>query len=547
MSFKEKLLFHFLVLVFLGSTVSWGLFYYYSKTKPVAAYGGQYIEGIVGQPRNINPLLAASNQTDADISDLIYSSLFKYDGQGKLVPDLAESYDLSSDHTTYTVHLRKNAAWQDNQPVTADDVVSTINLLSDPAYKSPLRSNWQGITTTKMDDHTLQFKIATPYAAFLNNLTFGILPKHLWDSITSDNFSLNPLNLEPIGSGPYKFDSLQKDGSGNILSYSLDANPTYFGGRPYIAKITFDFYTDENSALSDLNSKKIMGISVLSSPNLANIKNQKSVAVYKYNIPRYYAIFFNQTKSLPLADDNVRLALDYATDRQDIVNQVLTGDGQPAYSPFLPGMLGYSTNIGAHAFDLGKANQILDSGSWTRGADGFRAKNGTALAINLVTTDWDQLSQTANILKSQWQKAGVKVNVSTYAISDIQQNYIRPREYDALLFGQVVGADPDPYSFWHSDNKKDPGLNLSLYGDSTSDTLIENGRTEFDQNKRGEDYVQFQQGLEKDVPAVFLYSPEYVYPTSTSLHGLDAKTLISPEDRFWNVSQWYISTKRIWK
>jgi peptide/nickel transport system substrate-binding protein len=547
MSFKEKLLFYFLVLVFLGSIISWGLFYYYSKTKPVAAYGGEYIEGIVGQPRNVNPLLAASNQTDADISSLVYSSLFKYDGQGKLAPDLAEGYDLSPDHTTYTVHLRKSALWQDGQPVTADDVVFTINLLSDPSYGSPLRGNWQGITTTKVDDYTLRFKISTPYAAFLDNLTFGILPKHLWDSVSSDNFSLNSLNLEPIGSGPFKFDSLQKDPSGNILSYSLDANPSYFAGRPYISKITFDFYTDENAALADLNSKKIMGISVLSSQNVANIKNQKSVAVYKFNIPRYYAVFFNQTKSLPLADDNVRLALDYATDRQAIINQILNGDGQPAYSPFLPGMLGYSTDIGAHPFDLNKANQILDSAGWTRGPDGFRAKNGTALVINLVTTDWNQLSQTAAILKSQWEKAGAKVNVSTYSISDIQQNYIRPREYDALLFGQVVGADPDPYSFWHSDNKKDPGLNLALYGNSTSDTLIENGRTEFDPGKRARDYVQFQQGLEKEVPAVFLYSPEYIYPTSTNLHGLDAQTLVSPEDRFWNVNQWYIETKRVRK
>lgn len=547
MSFKEKLFFYFLILVFVGSIISWGLFYYYSKTKPVAAYGGEYIEGIVGQPQDINPLLASSNQTDADISQLVYSGLFKYNGEGQVVPDLAEGYSLSSDHTTYTVHLRKNATWQDGQPVTADDVIFTIGLLSDPSYKSPLRSNWQGITTTKIDNYTLQFKISVPYAPFLDNLTFGILPKHLWDSVSSDNFSLNPLNLEPIGSGPYKFDSMQKDGSGNILSYSLDANPTYFDGRPYISKITFDFYTDENSALADLNSKKIMGISVLSSQNVANIKNKKSVTVYKFNIPRYYAVFFNQTHSLPLSDSSVRLALDYATDRQAIINQILNGDGQPVYSPFLPGMLGYSTNIGAHQFDLNKANQILDAAGWTRGTDGFRAKDGTALQINLVTTDWDQLSQTAEILKDQWAKVGAKVNVSSYPISDIQQNYIRPREYDALLFGQVIGADPDPYSFWDSDNKKDPGLNLSLYGDSTSDNLILNGRTEFNPEKRAQDYIQFQQGLEKAVPAVFLYSPEYIYPTSASIHGLNAQTLVSPEDRFWNVNQWYIATKRVRK
>ena len=169
------------------------------------------------------------------------------------------------------------------------------------------------------------------------------------------------------------------------------------------------------------------------------------------------------------------------------------------------------------------------------------------LVINLTTTDWDELAQTAEILKTQWEKAGIKVNVGAYSISDIQQNYIRPREYEALLFGQVVGADPDPYSFWHSNQKKDPGLNLSLFGDSDTDKLIEEGRIEFDNEKRAKNYVEFQEKLVKENPAVFLYSPLYIYPINRSVQGINTENLIMPSKRFCNVHQWYLKTKRVWK
>ncbi len=473
--------------------------------------------------------------------------MLKYDSDGKLQPDLAESYDISDDKTLYTFHLRKNATWQDGQPFTANDVLFTINLISDPDYKSPLRANWQGITTKVVDDHTITFKIQNPYVGFPNNLTFGILPQHLWDSISADKFPLTDLDLQPVGTGPYKYSSMQKDSDGNIISYSLAANPNYFAGKPYISKITFNFYSDENSALNAFNRKEIMGISSLSPENISGIKPIQSTDVHRFNIPRYFAVFFNQTKSIPLANDEVRQALALATDRNEIIQKVLNGYGQPVYAPILPGMIGYDPSIGKTDVDINKANQLLDSHGWNRGSDGFRGKNGNALEINLVTTDWPELQKTAEILKEQWAKIGVKVNITAASISDIEQNYIRPREYEALLFGQVLGADPDPYSFWDSSQSKDPGLNLSLFGNNTTDQLIASGRSEFDQNARADIYKNFQNQLAQEIPAVFLYTPAYIYPVNNKVQGISGTNIISPDRRFANVTQWYISTKRVWK
>ncbi len=478
---------------------------------------------------------------------LIYSGLFKYDSEGKISPDLATSYDLSDDKTTYTVHLRENVAWHDGEAFDASDVAFTINLLSDPSFKSPLRNNWQGIATSVLDSHTLQFKIDTPYAGFLSNLIFGILPKHLWNAITPDNFSLNPLNLKPIGTGPYKYDSVQKDSNGNVVAYKLVSNPNYFTGKPYISKMTFNFYVDEDTALSALNRKEIMGIGGLSSEKINDIKVQKSTAIYKLDLPRYFAVFFNQTKSVPVASDEVRQALSLATNRQEIIDKVLDGNGHSVYSPFLPGMIGYSPDTAQAEFNVDKANQLLDEKGWNKNGDGIREKNGTALKIHLITTDWGELTQTADILKSQWGKIGVQVNIDSLSISDVQENYIRPREYEALLFGQVVGADPDPYSFWHSSEKKDPGLNLSLFGDSISDKLIEDGRMQFDSGKRAQDYIDLQKIIATEIPAIFLYSPNYAYPVSKNVQGIELKNLISPSGRFSDANTWFIKTKRVRK
>ena len=548
MSIKEKFIFYFLVFIFVSSAIAWASIFYFSKTQVIPKYGGEYIEGIVGQPTYINPLLSQSNDVDGDISQIIYNGIMKYDGQGEVISDLAESYEISEDKTRYTFHLKQNVLWHDGVPFSGQDVIFTINTLSDPSFKSPLRSNWQGIQTTLVDDYTLEFKIESPYAGFLNNLTFGILPKHIWESVQPENFHLAKMNLEPIGTGPYKFLApVQKDSKGNVLSYKLIANPNYFEGKPYISKITFNFYSDEDSVLQAYNRKEVMGISNLSSQKISEIKNTQSTDVRKFNIPRYFSVFFNQTKSVPLANDEVREALSYATNRDEIIEKVLFGNGSPAYSPFLPGMLGYLENSDKKEFNLDKANEILEKKDWKRGDDGIRTKNNIPLKVSLVTTDWDELNKTAQILKAQWEKAGAQIDINTYSISDIQQNYIRPREYEALLFGQVSGGDPDPYSFWHSTQKKDPGLNLSLFGTSDTDKLIEDGRVEFEKNKRASLYEEFQKKLNEEVPAVFLYTPSYIYPLNKSLKGVNIETLIAPSERFFDISRWYIKTKRIWK
>ena len=520
---------------------------YMTSTKPVPEHGGEYIEGMVSQPRYINPILSQTSEADASIAKLIYGGLFAYDATGKLEKRLAEDYAVSPDGKTYTITLKQGVRFHDGQELTSDDVLFTIQAIQNPAYKSPLRASWLSVEVSALDSYTLTLSLKKAYFGFLENLTVGILPKHIWQEIAPENFLLADYNLSPVGSGPYQFSDSEKDSSGNMLSYELRAFSDYFLGAPYIDRVTFHFYPDERSLLDAYARKEVLGINSLVPENVADIEARKSARIYEMTIPRIFGVFFNTTKSVALAYDEVRLALAHATDRDAIVREVLLGKGIPAETAVLPFMTGYAFDTAFPRYDEGRANKILDDANWKRGEDDVRAKDGKVLEFTLMVPDWPELVKTAELLRLQWEKVGVRVIVSVESASDLQQNSIRPREYQALLFGEAAMIDSDPYSFWHSSQKNDPGRNLALFDDKTVDTALASLREEISGEKRNEYYRTFQEILAKENPALFLYSPTYLSVVNTSVKVVPVVSANAPSDRLNTLSSWYIKTKRVKK
>lgn len=524
---------------------------YVNKTDSVPELGGEYSEGVLGQPRFINPVLAQTNDADRDLVQFIYSSLFKYDGQGNLIPDLVEECSIGEDNVTYNITLKKDVLWHDNELLTVNDVIFTIKTIQDPEYKSPLRSIWQGIQIEKIDEFTIKFKLNNVYVNFLHNLTISIMPRHLWAGISASNFPLAQYNLKPIGSGPYKFKEFNKNEDGNIESMKFVYNENYYLTEgPFIKKLNIFFYRNQDSLIKAYQKRQIDGLSFLSPQNELEVRN--SINIHNINLPIYYSVFFNQTKSKPLADRNVRLALSYATNKEEIIEKVLNGKGEQVNSPLLSNWPNYTSEIDIYDFALEHAQNILEENGWKdTDEDGIRQKTindeDTKLEINLVASDWPEFEQTAEILKEQWGKIGAQVNLEIIESIDIQQEYLRPRNYQALLFGEVLGADPDPFAFWHSTQKKDPGLNVAFYENKEVDKLLEDARQTIEQEKRTEKYAEFQKILIEDVPAVFLYSPTYLYPVNKKIKGIEIEKLAQPSFRFSQIENWYINTKRVWK
>lgn len=548
-------------MILIASSVAWSIASYRQKTEPKPSGGGIYLEGLVGQPHYLNPVLSQYNDADRDLTNLIFSGLLKYDCHGQLIPDLADYYTVSSDGRVYEVFLKKNLRWHDGEILDAEDVIYTIQTIQDPAFNSPLRLNWQGVSLEKIDQYGLRFNLKTAYVPFLHHLALGIIPRHLWQGISAANFPLARHHLEPVGTGPYQFKKLQKDGQGNIRYFELIKFKDYYGPTSKIETLSFKFYPHQEAALEALNKGEVDGLSYLRAQDKEKVQNLANLEIYSFNLPRYFAVFFNQTQSKVLSDKEVRRALALATNKQELIERLLKGEGQVVNSPFTISSLIPDLAEGVVNFDLVKAQEVLEKAGWQappEEANSVKNDHGlvvrqkkvnndpepTLLEIQLVATDWPELKGAAEILKAQWEQIGAKIDLEIVDLATIQQDYLKPRNYQALLFGEILGPDPDPFAFWHSSQKKDPGLNLALYDNKKADKLLEEARQELNQEIRVQKYQEFQKLLAEDIPAVFLYNPTYLYPLANKIKGVNIERIYLPHQRFCQIEERYIKTKR---
>jgi len=553
----EKYLIALFGLIIIGSALALGVQTYISKTTAVAVEGGEYREATVGSPRFINPILSSTNDIDRDLVSLIYSGLVTYDSAGNIVPDLAENFEISENGKEYKFTLKNNLVWEDEKPLTVDDVVFTIETIQNPRYSSPLYQSWQGIKVSKENENTVIFELSSAYPPFLENATLGILPKHIWESMDPQNFTLTDLNLQPIGSGPFSVEKFTKSNTGLISSYTLARNNSYHGKKPYINKITFKFYPTEEDAIRAYNSKAADGLSFLSPSNIELLRDTRSLNLHEFKIPRNFVIFFNQDKNPLLKSKNIREALYSATNQNTIIKDVLGGFGEVADSPIPVNLVKYyNENLQTPHYDLARARALLAQEGWEDlNNDGVREKlpdededediAQQKLAFTLVTARRPELAKVAELIKQQWAEAGIELNINTMELGELQQNYIRPRSYEMLMFGMILGAIPDPYPFWHSSQAEDAGLNLAKYKSQTADTLLEQARRQTSEEKAIEQYKEFQEIVVEDIPVIFLYDSAYIYPINKGVQGIQPGFIVDSSHRFSDVSNWYIETKRV--
>jgi len=514
--------------------------------------GGTLTEGVVGLPRLINPLLAVTDG-DKDLSALVYSGLMRHAPDGSLIPDLAESYSISDDGKTYSFILKPQVSFHDNVRVTTDDIKFTVEKAQDASLKSPKRAHWEGVSVEKISDREIHFILPQAYAPFLENTTLGILPKHIWEDLTAEAFALSEFNAKPIGSGPYKIKSIKRDGEGIPESYELVANKKFSLGAPRIDRIVMKFFTNEKDAIDAYLSNSVDAINSIA-PESASELEKKDRTILHSPLPRTFALFFNSTDNPVLADLAVRQALDKSVDKDIIVRTVLAGFGETLAGPVPQNLLGKSLpqeSSASTSEKIPEATRILEKAEWLVGSDGIREKKNqketVRLAFSISTSDAPELKAVAEILKNRWRDIGAEVTVKIFEGSNLAQEVIRPRQYDALLFGQIINRDLDLYAFWHSSQRTDPGLNIALYTNPKADKMLEEIRTISDRHQRIVEFSAVEAELQDDVPAVFLYAPDFIYAAPHHVHGINLGMISSPSDRFQDIYTWYIDTDKIWK
>ena len=518
---------------------------YFTQTKIVPKNGGIYVEGLIGLPKFVNPLYSSLNQVDQDLSKLIYSGLVRIDNEQNIVPDLAENWFISDDQKTYTFTIRDNAKWHDGQPVIIDDFVFTFEAIQNAEFKSPLMSNFSDVEIKAIDDKTIQFVLKEPYAPFLENLTVGILPEHIWREVVPSNTVLADYNLKPIGSGPFKFKSFTKDKLGNIKSYNLIRHKDYHIHAPYLEEINFKFYPDFQSAVEALKNHNIDGLSYLPKELKENLASRKDLNYYSLQLPQYTALFFNQANNNILKNIKFRQALAYLLNKNEIITEALQTEGEVIDAPILPGFIGYNPNIQKYDYDFAKAEELLDStGYLKKDGENFRKKGDDVLTVKLTTVNKGENYLASQVIQKMWQSAGIKTEINLVESGVIKSEVIKDRNFEILLFGEIVGIDPDPYPFWHSSQAGEAGLNLSNFINREADTVLEEARKISDPQQRHDKYVHFQNILNEYLPAIFLYTPKYLYPVTSKINGIETQNISIPSDRFSNIFNWYIKTKR---
>lgn len=590
---KEKIIIISAIIVIATSLVAWGIVSTPAHLSAKPKTGGEYSEALIGQPKMINPIFSAANDVDADIAPLLYARLFRIGENQKMIPELAVSYTVSEDRKTYSIKLREDATWTDGEKIDADDVAYTLDTIQNPEVNSPLYTAFNGVTVEKTGPYEIKLTLKEAFAPFVSTLSLGILPEHVYSLIAPANLRLAKENLQPkVTSGPWKFSKLIKNEAG-VETYTLERNTRYFGLPPHIKKLTFKFYQDFSPAADDLKSRVFMGMAFMPR-NLTETFGGKNFASYDLRLPQYTAIFFNQNTDI-LKNFDVRTAMAKALDKQ-VVAQAALGDlGETIEAPILSGFIGYHPDIQKISYNIEEANTLLDK-TWKRltpeeyfamrrdakikeketalkELPDFAANSSTLLAslqqevedevrstmrpdqtfyrasdkkeilsITITTADTPEYINAVESIALMWRAIGIQTNVYTIPGRQISREVLKGRQYEALLYGEILGDDPDLYPFWHSSQTEYPGLNLAMFSDRRGDKLLEEARVATSTEARGQMYKDFQDILTKQLPAIFLYAPTYKYLIDNEVKGVEIGRIYSPAGRFDNLSNWYIKT-----
>jgi peptide/nickel transport system substrate-binding protein len=560
---RKKAVFLALLALFVGAVAGIVWIVDQSITVAVPAYAGTLREGEIGVPRFINPLLATSDP-DRDMSALIYAGLMRANATGSLIPALAESYTISDDSLTYTFTLRNNLTWHDGKPLTSDDILFTVQKAQDPALKSPVRAQWEGVTAQAPDATHVVFTLKHPYALFLENTTLGILPKHIWQKVSTDSFPYSIKNTEPIGSGPYQYVSMKKDGSGIPTQYSLKAFSKYALGKPYISHLEFRLYPSDQARIAGYKAGQIDAMSTITPETATSTKGNGALYVSINPLPRIFAVFFNQNNAQIFTSQTVREALERAVNKEALIQTAIGGYATSTDGPLPPGSFGYTPDTSTLPGDIAAAKAMLEKNGWVldpktkvyskttktttgKGSTQKTTSSSQTLSFSLATGDAPELKASADFVADTWRALGADVTVKIFEIGDLNANVIEPRQYDALLFGEIVGHDPDPFAFWDSSQRNDPGLNVALYANAKTDKTVEAARQTTDPALRAELLATFQGEVRADTPAVFLYAPSFLSIMPKNLKGFRLDTVSMPSDRFADIEKWYLETDRVWK
>ena len=503
------------------------------------AEGGIYSEGLVGSFMRLNPILDYYNDADRDVDRLLFSGMFRIDDRGLPQADLATSWGISRDGMIYNFSLNPDAMWHDAQPVTSDDVIFTIQMMSsdDSPLPADIREFWKQIEIIRLDEKTLQFKLPEPFAPFLDTLTFGVLPSHLLGDLALADMVNDPFNLQPIGSGPYRFDHLLTT-EGQITGVVLSAFKDYYLQGAYIDQIAFRYYPDAAAAQAAYKAGDIGGIGNVTLDILPEALAEKGLKLYTTRLPAMTMVLLNldDPQVTFFQDVNVRKALMQGLNRQWMIDTLMSGQAILADGPIFPGTWAYYDGIEQYSYNPKLAIDLLREAGFSIPASGGVVRtneDGSALSIELLYPDDSEHTALANAIQRNWEPLGVQVTLTALPYDQLVSEHLDTRNYQAALVDLNLSRspDPDPYPFWHQ-AQISTGQNYSKWDDRQASEYLEQARVTTDLAERTRLYNNFQVRWNQELPALPLFYPVYTYAVSSDVQGVSIGPIFDPSDRF---------------
>ncbi len=542
-NFHDKMISGFAVMAFLAMFVKMIFF-------PYGLFGfGEadiYTEGIVAKNgvQNINPVFIDYNEADMEVSKLIFSGLMKYDPTKRAVVDDIATLSINEDKTEYTFVMRDGLKWDDGKPLTAEDVYFTFHdmIMSDSFQNEILKTNFKGVIVEMVDSKTIKFKLEKPNIFFVNNLTVGILPKHILNDVNPYDLLQNEFNKMPIGNGPYMVTEPVEAFPDGRMQITLTRNPYYYGEPSEIEYIRFIVYPTMERLLEEMDA--VNGVVKITGDSILDFQNNERFELIPYQVPQYTAVFMNMESKILKDNKNVRLALQKAIDKEKLIAE--SKDKIPVDTPLME----LNQEDWVYKANIDEAQGALKDAGYNYATDdkehaGIRYnKNGEALELNFIarlyeqgTYKYEETLKIVSFLQDSWESIGFSIQVQFLPEEEFQKRIIS-RNYDLLLVGQNLGYNLDTYSYWHSTQASPMGLNLSNYKSFQVDSLIEDIRSVFNLEKREKELKDLAKQIAEDIPAIFLYRPIYYYATDGKISGISMDGVVFPSDRFVNISQW---------
>ena len=478
---------------------------------PVLTYGS-------GDYTAINPAL----YEHGEINLLLFAGLTAHNEKNEVIPDVAEKWEYDKGSHTYTFTLRQDVYFHDGVQLTSRDVKFTLEAIMNPANASENASNYEEITSISTPDaFTVAITMAAPNVAMLDYLCMGILPAHL---LEGKDLATDPFNQNPVGAGPYRLSGWDMG-----QSITLVRHEAYHRGAPKIESIVFKIVEDTHARALQLKSGELQLAQV--TPEDAALFDSQEFAVREMDTADYRGILYNLNSDFFGKYRELPGILSYAIDRKAIVEAVLEGRGEEAYSPLQKGPY-CNPQMERFSYDPQKAQQLLEQAGWSKGADGFYQKDGQRLQFVIHNGQGDQVRiDMSNICAQQLREIGADVSVQV----DAQVDWAHQ---DAYLIGWGSPFDPDDHTYKVFGTGK--AANYSGYSNAQVDALLKAARETEEREERKALYQAFQEALAADPPYTFLAYVDAVYVATPALKGISEDTVLGHHGVgiFWNVASW---------